>query len=93
MQVLEVIEGTVWYRYPVSHVDEGGSRSLLAIDVPPHGHVQQSDIRAARRYLQDVLRVPEGGSLRIQGFRHELGGVPLVLIVRVLDVAVQEYVA
>lgn len=62
--------------------EEGGFESLLAMDVPPLGHIQANDIAAAFNHLRVFLRVADGANVNLLGFRDRLVTQPLVLIVR-----------
>jgi hypothetical protein len=62
---------------------EGGFVSLLAMDVPPLGHIQANDISAAFNHLKVFLRVADGQDIVLLGFHDRFANQPLVLIVRI----------
>lgn len=81
---IEDVNGLVEYDSSSAYLREDGVRSLLVIDRPPMGF-NPTDIAAAYSYLRHVLRKVEGNPITVRGFRGDIAGSPIVLIVRVLN--------
>jgi hypothetical protein len=81
---VEDVDGIVAYDMAAAFLTEdSGLQSLLVIDCPPVGF-DPGNIEPAFSFLRHVLRKREGDRLAVRGFRGELSGQPIVLIVRVL---------
>lgn len=85
MSDLEKIHGRVRYSSPfTASLVEDSRESLLAIDVPPFGNIQEGDIRAAFNHLSAFQGLPEGAPLVLLGFRDQLGMRAVILISRIV---------
>lgn len=80
----ETATGVLHYQSQTALVDEKGRISLLAIDVPPTGHIQSKDIAAAYNQLRRYYGYQDGDTITVEGFRDQLGARPLFLISRVV---------
>lgn len=80
----EDVDGTVAYDMASAFLTEdSGLQSLLVFDCSPMGF-DPSNIGPTFSFLRHVLRKREGDRLAVRGFRGELSGQPIVLVVRVL---------
>lgn len=81
--MVETITGIVQYKTGAAFLNEGvGLLSLLAIDVPPMGAFNPQDVGAAYSYLRNILHVPSGGSIAVEGIRTQISNQLIIGIIR-----------
>jgi len=82
----EQIRGRIMYEAGrAAFLREEEQESLLAMDVPPFGNIQEDDIAAAFNHFAVFQGVRDGDPVSFFGIRDRFGGRPLILIVRMVQ--------